>query len=580
MTASPQDDRPTRSLGELGFVDVPKLELEDLLDQLIERAQSVKSAQGRLRGLLRANQRIVSDLDLPVVLRQIVRAACELLRARYGALGVIGGDRLLEQFIHVGMDDATVREIGRLPEGRGLLGALIEDPRPIRLESIGDDPRSVGFPVNHPPMGPFLGVPIRIRDEVFGNLYLTEPDDGRFTAEDEELAAALAAAAAVAIENARLYELSRQRQQWLAASTEVTREILASAGDEPLRILASRLLSLADADFVSVALPTPDGQRLTFEVTATGGDEIRTSFSVELEGTLSARALQTGEPQTADDMSAMPRSHGADVVQDIVGRPIEAAMSIPMIGAEKPRGVLIIARVKGRRPFTADEVEMARSFASQATIALELADARADQQRVAVLEDRDRIARDLHDHIIQRLFAVGLNVQSASGRVDDEQLRRRLVEAVGEVDETVRQIRTTIFRLQDAGSTERTVRRVVIDIVEGLTPMLGFSPDVRFSGPVDTAAASGLIDDVAAVVRECLTNIARHADAQRASIYVSAVASTFAIEINDNGRGVGPTLRRSGLANLRRRAESCGGSMAVSNGEKGGTTVRWSIPTS
>jgi GAF domain-containing protein len=186
--------------------DVPHLELDQLLTQLIERAHDVKGAQNRLRGLLRANRSVIGDLALNTVLRRIVEAACELVDAPYGAVGVIRPDGTgLEAFIHVGMEPSAVEEIGHLPEGKGLLGALIDDPRPIRLRDIRDDVRSVGFPEHHPPMRGFLGVPIRVRDEVFGNLYLASLAQGDFSVEDEELVAALAATAGVAIENARLY---------------------------------------------------------------------------------------------------------------------------------------------------------------------------------------------------------------------------------------------------------------------------------------------------------------------------------------------------------------------------------------
>lgn len=211
--------------------DGPKLELDELLRQLIHRAQDVVATQGRLRGLLHANQSIVGNLTLPVLLRRTVQAACELAHARYGALGVIDATGGLEQFVHIGMDADAVARIGHLPEGKGLLGALIEDPKPIRLHTMSDDPRSVGFPDGHPPMTSFLGVPVRVRDEVFGNLYLTECEKGAFTAEDEELVSALAATASVAIENARLYEEARRRQEWLQASTEVTQQLLSTEGE-------------------------------------------------------------------------------------------------------------------------------------------------------------------------------------------------------------------------------------------------------------------------------------------------------------------------------------------------------------
>ena len=267
--------RATSEDGPLCFPDVPRLALDELLEQLMARAQEVVNTQGRLRGLLRANQMIGSDLALPVVLRRVVDAARELIGARYAALGVIAPDGHLSEFVHVGMPDEDVARIGHLPQGKGLLGALIDDPAPIRLDRLGDDERSSGFPPGHPPMDTFLGVPIRVRDEVFGNLYLTGSTRGAFTAEDEELAKALAATAGGAIDNARHYATARSRQQWLQATAAITRQMLnpervpaPRRGDytRPLQLIAELSADLAAADLVTVVLPRQDSRGLV------GGD--------------------------------------------------------------------------------------------------------------------------------------------------------------------------------------------------------------------------------------------------------------------------------------------------------------------
>ena len=231
------DQLPQPDPGDLMQVgDGPQLSIERLMAQLVDQAGLILSAQHRLQRLLDANRTIVRQLSLPAILRQIVQSAGETAGAQYAALGVIGSDGLLEEFIHVGMDDTTVAAIGDLPKGRGLLGVLIEHPEPIRLPHITDDSRSSGFPPGHPPMATFLGVPIRNRNRVFGNLYLTNRLDGNdFTAEDEELISALAATASIAIENARLYEESRQRQEWLRASGDVSRNLLLSDDTERAR---------------------------------------------------------------------------------------------------------------------------------------------------------------------------------------------------------------------------------------------------------------------------------------------------------------------------------------------------------
>jgi hypothetical protein len=284
----------------------PLLELDQLLRQLVDRAQDVMAAQDRMRGLLRATQTIVSDLALPVVLRSIVEAACELIGARCGALGVIGPDRGLEQFIHVGIDDQSLARIGQLPEGKGLLGALIDDPRPIRLRNIADDPRSVGFPAGHPPMHSFLGVAIRVRDDVFGNLYLSERRGGDFSAEDVELASALAATAGIAIENARLFEESHRRQSWLAASTEITQLLLSVEGEEPLQVVARTVCDIADADVVTLVLPTEDDQRLMVEVAAGNGADRLTGLTYPLQDSVGCRVPCRDPPDLVSPQSGRP----------------------------------------------------------------------------------------------------------------------------------------------------------------------------------------------------------------------------------------------------------------------------------
>jgi signal transduction histidine kinase len=553
--------------------DAPDLGLDELLSQLIGRAQEFIAAQERLRGLLRANRVIVGDLTLPVVLRRIIETARDLIGARYAALGVLSNDGGLEQFIHVGLDDHVVAEIGRLPEGKGLLGALIDDPHPIRLGTIADDPRSVGFPEHHPPMSSFLGVPIRIRNEVFGNLYFTESERGQFSADDEELASSLAATAATAIENARLYEESRRRQQWLQASTEITRQLLSSEGESPLQVIARRLHEMAEADVVTVVLPTPDEKSLMLEV-ATGeraADLTATSYPVE--GTLSGMAITGGRPVLIGDVTEerQYKVHLSEVMS------VGPLMAIPLVGAQRTRGALMVARLHGRHRFNEADLEMATTFAQHAAVALELADARADQQRVILLEDRDRIARDLHDHVIQRLFAAGLSVQSVASGLGGDHRSERLAQVVDDIDDTIRQIRTSIFELRGAlGPQTVSLRSRLLDVAADLTQALGFSPRMGFTGPVDVVVPESLGDDVVAVVREALTNCARHAHAQHVEVEVTASTAELSIDVLDDGVGMGDAVRRSGLANLRERAERHGGGLTTPDHK--GTHLRWTIP--
>jgi signal transduction histidine kinase len=551
----------------------PRLELDQLLTQLIDQAQDVVASRDRLRGLLRANRLIIGDLALPVVLRRIAEAARDLVQARYTALGVLGPDGGLEQFIHVGVDEDTVARIGHLPEGKGLLGALIDDPHPIRLADLADDPRSAGFPDGHPQMRSFLGVPIRIRDEVYGNLYLTERAGGPFTAEDEELVAALAATAASAIDNARLYAEAGRRQRWLEASTEITRQLLSSEGEPPLSVIARRLHEMADADVVAVVLPTADQRRLMVEV-ATGEHAAQlTALTYPVEDTIAGVAINTGRPVLIGDVTQQETYtvHLAELT------PLGPMMALPLLATKRSRGAVLVARVPGRRRFNEADLDIATTFAQHAAVALELADARADQQRMMLLEDRDRIARDLHDHVIQRLFAAGLTVQSMAAGVGTDSGASRLNRVVDDLDETIRQIRTTIFELRGPLAPQSsTVRSQVVGVADEVAPALGFSPALRFTGAVDTIVPDDLAADLIAVVREALSNIARHAHASAAEVEVTATPAELTVDVTDNGVGIGKSRRRSGLANLARRAERYGGSLTLPEHE--GTHLRWTIP--
>ena len=574
VDGQPEPDEPH-------FARVPRLELNELLRQLVDRAEDVLSAQNRLGALLGASRMIISDLDLPVVLRHIVEAACQLVHAKYGALGVLApGGRDLEQFIHVGIDQELADQIGHLPTGKGLLGALIDDPRPVRLVTISDDARSVGFPEHHPPMSSFLGVPVRVRDEVFGNLYLCEAQSGEFTADDEEVVLALAATAGVAIDNARLFAEGVRRQRALEASTAVTRQLLAFEGEEPLAVIADRIRDLADADVVSVVLPSADPGRLLVEVASGLRAEDLLGFTYDLESSLAARAIATGVPVNLPDAMASP-----DLPVHLTSFiPVGPTMVVPLGTREQPRGALVVGRLQGRHQFLDADVEMATTFANHAALALELADARSHQERVALLEDRDRIARDLHDHVIQRLFAAGLTLQGVGMRVGEPHAQR-LSEIVAEIDNTIGQIRTSIFELRGPlGPQTGTLRSRVLALITELSGALPVEPQLRMSGPLDSVVPDDATDDILAVVREALTNAAKHAQATQISVSLTADSKRFDLEVVDNGIGIAGVERRSGLHNLTRRAETHGGTCTVgpahasSDPDGKGTHLRWTIP--
>jgi signal transduction histidine kinase len=556
----------------------PRLSIEVLMSQLVEQSSVIMTAQQRLRQLLKASHSIVQELSLPAVLRRLVATAKDVSGAKYAALGVIGGDGTLEQFLHVGMEDDTVRAIGELPKGRGVLGALIDNPKPIRLSRISEDPRSSGFPDGHPPMTTFLGVPIRSRDVVFGNLYLTDrADGGPFTAEDEELVLALAATAGTAIENARLYEESRRRQEWLRASGEITRQLLDPEADyaETLHEIATSMKRLASADVVTLVTPTRDHPVQLEVIIATGAAERELiGIRYPTENSIAWRAMQDGQGVRVAFVDQHP-----DVYLHLRPYvPVSQAMALPLRGEAGPRGAIVAGRLIPHAPFTASDLDMAGTFAGQAAIALELNDARAVQQRLGVLEDRDRIARDLHDHVIQRLFAAGLSLQSIAATVEDDTLHERLSRTVGELDETIRQIRTKIHELQEDSS--QSLRGTALAVVDQLAPLLPARPDVSLIGPLESISDEAIIADVEAVLRESLTNVTKHAHATQVRVRIQAGKQRLHLTVIDNGVGSGHSTRRSGLANLSRRAERQGGYLEVGDSAGGGLRLRWSIPIS
>jgi len=557
--------------------DVPKLEIDELVDQFLERADEIKRARGRVWALLQSIESVTGDLSLERVLRRIVESACELVGAQYGALGVIGHDRGLEQFIHVGVDDATAKRIGHLPEGKGLLGALITDPRPIRLRQMSDDSRSTGFPPGHPQMQSFLGVPVHVRDEVYGNLYLANSENGAFSADDEELVVALALAAGTAISNARLYREAELRQRWLEASAEVQEQLLSTSGEDPLRTIARRSIEIADADLVTVGLLTAeqDGFVIEFAFGERAAELVARRFA--LTGTIGERVIAGGEPYVtaiAGDPQ-VPSTHVATVME------VGPLISLPLRGNQEPRGLLTLARKRGRRDFTETEVAMAAGFASHASVALELADVRAAEQKMIMLEDRDRIARDLHDHVIQELFAIGLSIEGVAGQLQSSPaLADRLRNRVEDLDRAIRRIRTSIFELRgNLAVSQEGLRLNILEVISDVTPALGFPPSVSFAGLLDLQLPETLTQDVIAAVRETLTNVAKHAHATSVSVDVELAGDELTINVADNGVGVGDPGKVSGIANLRTRAGHHHGSFVLTAGPGGGTVAIWRVRT-
>ncbi|MCY7325874.1 MAG: GAF domain-containing protein [Microbacteriaceae bacterium] len=555
----------------LTFPDAPRDGLDRVLGELVELANDVLTTQGRLRALLRANQLVVQQLELPIVLQRIVEVAVELVGAQYGALGVIAPHGGLEQFIHIGVPPETVERIGHLPKGRGLIGALIDDPNPIRLRNINGDPRSAGFPPGHPPMDSFLGVPVRVRDEVYGNLYLTNRTSGAFTPEDEELVIALAATAGFAIDNARLYAETKRRQAWAAASAEITAALLSDDFGDSIALLAARVLTLSEAALVCVMVPTSDPDHLIVG-TARGQDAERWEGArVPVAGSIAGRVMVGRQPRLVEE---------GDETVSVVHKDYRfgPTMAVPLLASGRALGVLTVTRRLGERPFSEADLGMAADFAGQASVAMELATARADRQLILILEDRSRIARDLHDHVIQQLFATGLELQSVVGALPPGVSAERIDTAISNLDKSISQIRTAIFALSGTrGHRPDTIRRRLIDVVNEVSVGLVEMPRLSFSGPVDLVITGALADDVVAVVREALSNVARHADAEHVTVVLQAIDGFVGIEVTDDGVGITDPQRRSGLANLHERAARRGGSFTIDSDE-GHTVALWSAP--
>jgi two-component system, NarL family, sensor histidine kinase DevS len=557
--------------GGLGFPDVPRLELDQLLVQLRDRADDVLAAQGRLRGLLRANALVAGELSLPLVLRQIVGAARDLLGARYAALGVLGRDGGLEQFVHAGMGGEVVTRIGDLPEGRGILGLLISEPVPIRLADLSAHPASAGFPPGHPPMTGFLGVPVRIREEVFGNLYLTERSGGgQFSAEDEELAIALAAAAGTAIANARRFAESEQRRRWLDASGELVPLLLADEAGQPHALIAQHAAAAASADFSALAVPFGADEVIVTAVTGavTAGMMNRTAPLAE---SLTGQAISTGKPR-------LVTGEGRNVAAAELGADIGPLIVVPLAAGEQVRGALMLGRLAVRPGFTDTDLDMAASFAGHAAVATELARARADQLTLAQAEDHDRIAGDLHDHVIQELFALGMRLQGQVAR-SDPATADRVNGYVDTLDEIIRKIRTSIFGLQQPRRAPAGLPARMVEIIEEHAPQLGFTAGISFAGPLDPGPGETLAHDILAVTREALSNCARHAHATAADVSLILKDGMITVVITDNGRGIGTPARSSGLSSMRRRAERHHGTFQFATPAGGGTRLTWTART-
>lgn len=552
-----------------------QLRLRELLVEVQDRVEEIVEGRDRIDGLVEAMLAITSGLELDATLRRIVHTAKELVDAEYCALGVRGHGHDLVEFVYEGIDEHTRALIGDLPQGRGVLGVLIDDPKPIRLDNIQLHPASVGFPPHHPPMRTFLGVPVQIRDEVFGNLYLTEKAGGQpFSEDDEVLVQALAAAAGIAIANARLYEQSRARQAWIEATRDIATEMLIGADPATVfRLIADKALLLSKAAATIVAVPA-DPDMAPSEVTdllitdTAGGLSVPAAEAViPLNGTPIGEAYRTRTPRRFDDLDL---GIGTFI-------PAGPALVLPLRTTDAVAGVLVVLGHPRAHRFDDEQLDMMAAFADQAALAWQLASSQHRMRELDVLTDRDRIARDLHDHVIQRLFAVGLALQGTVPRARVPEVQQRLSESIDDLQHVIEEIRTAVFDLHTAPSAATNLRQ---RLEEAVTQFSGtdLRTTVEFIGQ-PAVADPALADHAEAVVREAVSNAVRHADASVLNVVVN-VGDDLCIEVTDNGQGMQETITGGGygLGNLRRRADDLGGSLTIESPPGGGTVLRWSVP--
>jgi two-component system, NarL family, sensor histidine kinase DevS len=563
-------------LPETERTTITGVEFEDLLREVLARVNGALDEQARLRLLLDAVVTMAGDLRLDGVLARIVEISRHLTGAQYAALGVLnsGPRRGLRTFVHHGMTPVQVEEIGDLPTGHGILGLLIDRPEPLRLHELSAHPESYGFPPHHPPMRSFLGVPVRIRDKVFGNLYLTEKvGAGDFTAEDEEIVVALAAAAGVAIENARLYEEAGRREQWLEATAEIA-GLLSGSGavDEALQVVADRARQVASADVSWLVSGTPDDPALQ----AVSGPPITLTekHSLPMDKSLSREVMRSGEPISTEDMTQDPRAMTLD---HLPGWPkIGPAIVVPLRTGAEVVGALALGWTHEHSDQYHDvDPRLPASFAEQAALALQVVRSRDAERQLALFEDRDRIGRDLHDLVIQRLFAVGLSLQSVAHVSEVPTVNARIEAAVDDLDATIKDIRRSIFAL---GSAEAAadIQTEVTRLVERAASTLKFRPSLEIEGPVRSTVSDEVAPHLLAVLGETLSNAVRHSGASRIAVTLSS-GDALELVVSDDGRGLPRDVQESGLGNVRDRAAQLGGRCEVESSPEG-TTVTWAVP--
>jgi len=549
-----------------------------LTGQVRDQLDELPAIRDQMERLLSAVVKICSDLDLDAVLHRIVTAAMELTNARYGALALQGTDGAWTQFVHAGMDPDTVRRIGHLPDGRGVLGVPLDQTPALRLDDVTTHPAAVGFPEHYPPMRAFLGVPITIRGRLLASLYLSDDrPTAVFTKSDEVAARALAAVAAVAVEQAQVFEHAHVSAEWMDASREIITALLSGIDphQRPLELIAEQVRKLTDAEQAIVLVPTdadlPADEIDTLIVSAAVGPHANEVIGqrVPVEGSTTGEVFRSGTPLITEALR-----HPIPAFTDVGERP---AIVTPLRADDTVVGVIAVARNQGQQPFDTSYLELVSDFAGHAAIAMTVIAARERARELSIVTDRERIAHDLHDHVIQRLFVIGMDVQGTIARARSAEVIDRLNRTVHDLQTTIEDIRTAVFQLQSAPGRDGGFRWRLQDVVADLTQDRDIITTLHMSGPM-TAVDRELAQHAEAVVVEAISNAVRHSGATHLTIEV-AVADELSIDVLDNGCGIpADNRRRSGLANLRRRAEQAGGTCRIASPAQGGTLVQWTAP--
>ncbi len=527
--------------------------------------------------LLEAGLTLASELSLPIVLQRIVDLAAEVTDARYGALGVIGpGDELVD-FITTGISTKQRKAIGALPRGRGVLGLLIREPRLVRVEDIRSHPASFGFPPNHPPMHSFLGAPVQALGKVYGNIYLAEKRSAtEFSIEDERSLHVLATQAGVAIANASLYQKTLQRERWLEAQHEITTAIL--EGVDPGALLASvaeHARDLADADSATILTTTPSpGQLLVAAAVGAYAQQV-IGQPVPAGKSISGTVIESGQPLHTDDASSHRRGYQPIIRLGHVG----PAIFVPLRVRGRATGTLMVANTKGGSRFDESTISLVETFADQASVAIEYGRAQADVRRLELMDERERIAKELHDGIIQSLFAVGMGLQGTALMAGSPETATRIEGAVGELDRVIRDLRNYIFGLRPGILADRQLDQALRDLGEGIQKRSSFRVDVEVDADL-AALVSSRSHQIVQMTREALSNVARHAQAKSAVVRLARTGQTAVLTIEDDGVGfdVRSDSAGNGLRNMRERATAMGGSLRVSSKANKGTNLRFTFP--